>query len=328
MVEGTPGALPPGLGAAIYVFEPTSQYGGFYRSYVGGVGTGGFAGVLPAMQGFFIRAAQAVSGGFTFQDLFRVTTYQNPPFQRQTARSDPRPRLRLTLTPTTGATGLLDETLVYFDPGATAIGTDAAFDAPKLPNSNQLGLASRMPTSPANEALAINGLPPTLLASGVRIPLELELPAAGLYQLNTAELTTFDPALPLALLDLTTGTRTDLRLAPTFTFMATLAGALVGRFELLLGRTATATTGRTPASAFSVWPNPVASAGGRLHITLATAATTATAVLRTILGQPVRIQALRNGAAELRTDDLATGTYLLMVQVSGEPAVTQRVLVE
>ena len=328
LVEGTPGALPPGLGAAIYVFEPTSQYGGFYRSYVDGMGTDGFAGVLPAMQGFFIRAAQAVSGGFTFQDLFRVTTYQNPPFQRQTAGSDPRPRLRLTLTPTTGATGLLDETLVYFDPGATATGTDAAFDAPKLPNSNQLDLASRMPGPPANEALAINGLPPALLASGTRMLLELELPAAGPYQLSAAELANFDPALPLMLLDLATGTNTNLRLTRTYAFTAAQGGPLAGRFVLLLGRTATATTSRAPVSTFSVWPNPVASGEGRLLIALATAAPAATAVLRTILGQPVRTQALHNGITELRTDGLATGIYLLTVQVSGESEVTQRVLVE
>ena len=329
VVEGTPGALPTGLGAAIYVFEPTSQYGGFYRSYVGGVGTGGFAGVLPAMQGFFIRATQAVPGGFTFQDLYRVTTYQNPPFQRQTAGPDLRPRLRLTLQPTTGsAARLLDETLVYFDPAATATGTDAAFDAPKLPNTNQLGLASRLPGPPANEALAISGLPPALLAAGTRIPLELELPAAGSFQLRAAELANFAPTLPLALLDRATGTRTDLRLAPTYAFTAAQAGALVGRFELLLGGTATATTGPAPASAFSVWPNPVASGEGRLHIALATAAPAATAVLRTILGQPVRTRALRHGTTDLPTEGLATGTYLLTVQVPGEPGITQRVLVE
>ena len=328
VVEATPGALPAGLGAAIYVFEPTSQYGGFYRSYVGGVGTGGFLGVLPAMQGFFVRATQAVPGGFTFQDLFRVTTYQNPPFRRQTAGPDLRPRLRLTLTPNGGAASLPDEMLVYFDPAATTTGTDAAFDAPKLPNSNQLGVASRMPGPTASEALAISGLPPALLASGARIPLELELPAAGPYQLRAAELANFAPALPLALLDLTTGTRTDLRLAPSYAFTAAQAGALAGRFELLLGRTATATTGRAPASAFSVWPNPVSGSTGRLRIVLATAAPAATAVLRTVLGQPVRTQALRNGTADLSTDGLATGTYLLTVQVPGEPAVTQRVLVE
>ena len=328
LVEGTSGALPSGLGAAIYVFEPTSQYGGFYRSYVGGVGTGGFGGVLPAMQGFFVRATQAVPGGFTFQDLFRVTTYQNPPFRRQMTDPDLRPRLRLALSPTAGATSIPDETLVYFDSSATASGTDAASDAPKLPNSNQLSVASRMPGPLANEALAINGLPPALPAAGMRILLELELPLAGTFQLSATELANLDPALPVALLDLATGTRTNLRLAPTYAFTAARAGILLGRFELLLGRTATAATGRAPASAFSVWPNPVASGGGRLHVALATAAPAATAVLRTILGQPVRTQALRNGAAELLTDGLATGTYLLTVQVPGEPAVTQRVLLE
>ena len=326
VVETTSGALPTGLGAAIYVFEPTTQYGGFYRSYVGGVGTGGFTGVLPAMQGFFIRATQAVPGGFTFQDLFRLSTYQNPPFHRLTSGPDLRPRLRLTLAATTGAASA-DETLVYFDPQATATGTDARFDAPKLPNSSLLDLASQVPGL-ANEALAINGLPTALLAgAGIRLLLPLTLPAAGPYQLQAPELANLDPTLLVVLLDIATGTRTNLRLNPAYTFTTAQAGPLPGRFELLLGRVATAATGAVPASAFSVWPNPVVSATS-LHIALAAPAPTATAELRTLLGQRVRTVALRNGTAELATDNLATGTYLLTVRVPAEPAVTRRVVVE
>jgi len=330
VVESTPGALPAGLGAAIYVFEPTSQYGGFYRSYVGGVGTGGFAGLLPAMQGFFARATQNVPGGFTFQDAFRVTTYQNPPFHRLPGRGpDPRPRLRLALAAAPGSPPAgPDETLVYFDPQATASGTDARFDAPKLPNSNNFGLATRL-SGPGNEALAINGLPGSALVPGVRVPLVLALPAAGPYQFSLSELANFDPALPLALLDHATGARTDLRLTPTYAFAAAQAGPLPGRFELLLGRPggALATTAATPAAAFSVWPNPVAG-HGLLHVALAQPAPVATLALHTLLGQVVRTQPLRNGAANLTTADLATGTYLLTVRVPGEPAVTRRVVVE
>ena len=51
-------------------------------------------------------------------------------------------------------------------------------------------------------------------------------------------------------------------------------------------------------------------------------------MLRAILGHPVRTQALHSGSTGLRTGGLATGTYLLTVQVSGRPAVTQCVLVE
>ena len=90
----------------------------------------------------------------------------------------------------------------------------------------------------------------------------------------------------------------------------------------------TATAGPARASAFSVWPNPVGSGTGRLHVALATAAPAATATLRTLLGQLVRTQALRAGTTDLPTDGLATGTYLLTVQVPGEPGITQRVLVE
>jgi hypothetical protein len=331
IVEATPGALPTGLGAAIYVFEPTSQYGGFYRSYVNGLGTGGFNGVLAAMQGFFARATQTVPGGFTFQDAFRVMTYQNPPFRRgNLSGPDLRPRLRVALTAAPGSTPLngQDETLVYFEPQATANGTDALYDAPKVPNSNGFGLASQMPGT-GNDALAINGLPPGLLNPGVRVPLVLALPAAGAYLFSAPDLANFDPALPIFLLDNATGARADLRLTSPYAFTATQGGTLSGRFELLLGRPGgvTATSSALPAATFSVWPNPVAS-HGLLHIAMAQTTRPAVLTLHTLLGQTVRTQSISNGTADLPTAGLATGTYLLTVQVAGEPTVTRRVLVE
>ena len=329
LVETTPGALPAGLVNAIYVYEPATQYGGFYRSFTNNIGTLGFDGVLPAMQGFFVRTTSDVPGGFNFQNAFRLTTYRNPAFHRSAgpdADAAGRPLLRLQLS---GAGPEPDETVLYLERGATATGTDAGFDAPKVPNAGTVpSLASLMP-GPGNEPLAINGLPPLGATSpALRVPLRLTLPAAGPYELRAAALTDFDPALPVLLLDLTTGQTTDLRQQPAYAFTATQPGALNQRFELWLGRPAGAlATAAANGTSFSLWPNPVR---GKtlLHLTLDSPATTATATLSDVLGRPVMQHRFGGSTTELSTNGLAPGTYLLRVQVAGQAASTRRVVVE
>ncbi|MDO7874711.1 M12 family metallo-peptidase [Hymenobacter sp. ASUV-10] len=329
LVETTPGALPAGLSNAIYVYEPDAQYSGFYRSFTNNIGTLGFDGVVPAMQGFFVRTTSDVPGGFDFQNAFRLTTYRNPAFHRSAgpdADAAGRPLLRLQLS---GASPEPDETVLYLERGATATGTDARFDAPKVPNAGSVpSLASQMPGA-GNEPLAINGLPPLGAASSaVRVPLRLTLPAAGPYELSAASLTDFDPALPVLLLDLATGQTTDLRQQPMYAFTATQAGALNQRFELWLGRpTGALATSAAASTSFSLWPNPVRGKA-QLHLALDRPATTATATLSDVLGRPVVQHSFGGSATELSTNGLTPGTYLLRVQVKGQAATTRRVVIE
>jgi len=324
LVTTTPGAIPTGLADAIYVYEPTDQYAGFYRSYVNGIGTQGFNGVLPAMQGFFTRTTQAVPGGFTFQNSFRVTTYQDPAFHRQAAGA--QPTLRLSLSSTTGGS---DEAVVYFENGATATGLDARYDAAKLPNPGRVvSLASQMPGT-GNEPLAINGLPLLVTAGpATRVPLLLSLPTAGSYRLTRQSITGFDPSLAITLVDHLLNTRTDLRQTAAYAFTASQTGPLTGRFELLLGRpgNATATTGSTELT-FSAWPNPVRGTA-TLHLSLAAPTQHATATLRNVLGQTVATHSFSGTATEFATRGLAPGTYLLTLQVPGQAPATHRIVVE
>ncbi|MDO7874128.1 GEVED domain-containing protein [Hymenobacter sp. ASUV-10] len=315
--------LPAGIDASVYVFEPNSQYGGFYRSFVNGMGTNSFDGMLPAMQAFFVRTTQPVPAGFSFQNAHRVTSYTNPAFHRTTA--DQRPVLRLALGGL--ASNGTDETIVYLQAGATATGTDAAFDAAKLPNSSGLSVATQL-AGPGNGPLAISGLPTTAATVETRLPLTLQVPAAGSYRFDVTALAHFDAGTAVLLLDHQLNTRTDLRQVTSYAFTAAQAGALNGRFELLLGRPGSVTgTAAALASPFSVWPNP-ASGKAALHVALDAPATKATLTLRTVLGQVVATQTFGGNAATLPTTGLAAGTYLLTVQVAGQAPATRRVVVE
>jgi hypothetical protein len=322
--------LPAGLAHAVYVFEPSSQYGGFYHSFVNDIGTDGQQYLmLPAMQGFFMRALQDVPAGFTFSDSLRTyggidSALFHRPARRLTRA--PRPLLRLTLAGTT-AQGT-DHAVIYLENGATTNGTDARYDAVKLPNPGAAPqLASQMP-GPGNEPLAINGLPDLTARADTRVPLTLRLPAAGAYQLRVAELRDLDPSVPVWLLDHGRGSRVDLRQHPTYGFSAAQAGALDGRFELLLGRAQSSlATAAAAGNAFSVWPNP-ASSGKPLRVALDAPSPAATATLTTLLGQPVASCRFAGSTAELTTTGLAAGTYLLVLRAAGQPVCTRRVVLE
>ncbi|MDO7875460.1 fibronectin type III domain-containing protein [Hymenobacter sp. ASUV-10] len=310
-----------GLENALYVFKSSGAYAGSYASYVNGIGANNGGPVLPLGQGFFVRTATVGgSGQLTFRNTDRLNTSLAPAFQRSTA--DARPQLRLALSGPASAGP--DETVVYFENGATATGPDAAHDAPKLTSPGaRLSLASQMP---GHEPLAINGLPLTG-APVTSIPLTLRVPAAGPYHFDVLDLRGFDANAPATLLDHQLNTRTDLRQVTNYAFTAAQAGALNGRFELLLSRPTGVTATAGPGTLqFSVWPNP-ASHKAALHVQLEQA-TTATVMLRDVLGRAVAQHSFSGLRTELTTTRLAAGTYLLTVQAAGQAPATRRVVVE
>jgi|GEM_PF-271788 len=314
---------------SLYVFKSSGPYTGTYASYINGIGANGGGPILPVAQGFFVRPSTAgVPGTVILRNVDRLTTPVAPAFQRQ-AQTAARPLLRLRLSSPANAALSSDEAVVYLQDGATAAGTDALYDAPKLRNpGNALGLASLM-NGVNSQPLAINALP-LLPATGpaTRVPLLLELPAAGAYRFQVADLVGFDAGLSVTLLDHATGSSTDLRQATAYAFTAAQAGTSGGRFELLLGRTGsvTATTAGS-ATQFSVWPNP-ATKHGVLHIALSAPANTATLTLHTLLGQVVSTRSFSGSATDLPTTELAAGTYLLTVQAASQASTTLRVVVE
>ena len=65
-----------------------------------------------------------------------------------------------------------------------------------------------------------------------------------------------------------------------------------------------------------------------MRVSLATAATSARAILRNVLGQPVAARSFSGTGTELTMSGLAAGTYLLTVQADGQAPITRRVVVE
>jgi hypothetical protein len=304
----------PGLDAAMYVYESTSRYGGQYRSYLPPVGGNPGIGnpLLPLGQGFFVRvSAGQPSGSLTFRNSQRLTTYQNPGYQRATA--DVRPTVQLTLA---GA-GLHDDYHLYAEASATA-GLDAQLDAVKLPNPNGLNLAA---LTPAGEMLAIDGRP--AFAPALSIPLSVGVPAAGAYTLTAATVANLG-STRAELVDNLTFTRT--LLTPGASYRFTLAGTTApGRFWLHLAPAAPlATAGAAPAAPVLVYPNP---AHGRLTV-LRPPGAAPTATLLNSLGQSVRTIPLPSAETMVNLSGLAAGVYALRLMLDGGQVLTQRVVVE
>ena len=106
--------------------------------------------------------------------------------------------------------------------------------------------------------------------------------------------------------------------------VTTASGASAGTTFTVTAVTAAANVNK---SEFSVWPNPVAGKG-TLHVALTASATKASATLRNVLGQTVATRAFSGSTTDLSMANLASGTYLLTVQMDGRAPSIQRVVVE
>lgn len=310
--------LPAGSEPALYYFQSTSAYGGSYARYVNGIGNP----VLDVGQGFFVRVAQPDTVvSLTLTNAARRVDANPAVFQRTAA--DTRPQLSVRLA---NAAGLADETIVYFEAGATA-GFDPAFDARQVAAPTG-GEPAVWAVASGGEALGICGLPP-VGAAGARVLLGVALPRAGTF--------TFSAPRPLNLAgqvvwldDAVTEGTTRLDGGGTYTFSAS-AGALAGRFALRVGPAAPlATAATTLAAGVSVYPNPA-----RASLTVWVPAVAGTSAFRiellNALGQRVA-QAqgplpAAGGHLVLPLTGQAAGLYIVRVHLGAE-CVSKRVVVE
>ncbi|MBD2721906.1 beta strand repeat-containing protein [Hymenobacter armeniacus] len=308
----------PGMDAAVYVFQSSGQYGGSYRSYANGLGG---SPLIPTASGYFVRvAAQGSAGAVNLTNANRVTTFAaQPAFGRGTV--DVRPQVHLQLS---GASTGLDEAFVYFEAGATA-GRDADFDATKLANPSGFNLASV-----ANgQEMAINGLP-LLGTAAVLVPLTVQVPQAGSYRFEAANVANFTGTVTLV--DALTGTRTALNTGSSYAF--TLAATTApGRFSLEFRAAGVLAT--TPAQALAaqtqLFPNP-ASTSFRLQLPVLSSKAAVSATLVNALGQTVLSKQLSAPAGQGISEEfdvrgLAAGVYTLRLSIDGTPVV-RKVVVE
>ncbi|GAB2866396.1 T9SS type A sorting domain-containing protein [Hymenobacter ruber] len=311
-----PAADRAGLDAAMYVFESTSLYGGTYRANVNGVGGNANSpnAILAQGQGFFVRVSNGqTSGTLTLRNSHRVTAYQNPVYHRTT---ETRPLVQLDLQ---GASGS-DPLYVYFEQAATA-GTDAEFDAVKLPNSTGLNLAAWA----GSDKMAINALPLTSTAS-VTVPLFIGLPVTGTYTLHAAQVLNFGAGEQPFLRDLQLGTLTDLSLHPDYTFTMNAANT-TPRFELVFGARVLGVASAKLSAQVAVYPNP-ASKAVFVELPAALNRKAVTAALIDGLGRVVLTQALPAGQPTytLPLTNLATGVYSLRLQTEAGVVVKKLVV--
>jgi hypothetical protein len=314
-----------GVDNAKYVFEATGPYAGQYRTFMPGFGEGAGEGnpLVALGQAFFTRVSEGSEGASLTLSPFATSVGDNTVFHRGTPEA--RPFVALTLANATGT--LRDRTSLYQEASATT-GLDSRYDAVKLWNTTGLNLSQQA----AGQQMAINGLP--AFTSATVVPLTVQVPAAGTYTLQVANLLNLSAGTTVTLVDNATGQRLNLATLPAagYSFTTTKGETFSNRFVLnLTAAGALATTTALQAGSIGLAPNP---AHGRTTVLVpaVAGATQATLRLTDALGRTVRSFAPAALPAaglrqELNLEGLTPGVYLLQVQ-AGTEKVTRRLLVD
>jgi hypothetical protein len=176
--------------------------GGTYGSYseLGG-GINGATAFIPAAQGFFVQTNAAGSLGVTNM----VRAHDALPFWK----SEENMLNRLSLTISNGE--LNDETVIYFNDGATA-DLDYSFDAPKLLTPS----APQAYTMLNDGHMAINTFNNPI--STPSVIMGINTPETGEYTITASNIESFDSYTEIYLEDLLTGQSINLREVSSYTF--------------------------------------------------------------------------------------------------------------
>ncbi len=313
--------VPAGFSSSISVFKSTGAgQAGVYQTRQNGLGTLP-NGLLPLGAGFFGRVTGAGPVSLTLPSAARPTDYPFTQPVQNRAAPDQRPVLSLTLRATTGTNQVADETIVYFQNGASA-NVDDRFDAQR-PAHNPGGVPTLSTMTVSGQEVAINGLPTTAYRAGTVVPLLLDVAAAGSYELalgKWANMARTD--VGVALLDRQTNTRTPLGPGATYAFRTAGGGVDITRFALVFGPAGTPTgvnADAVAAQALVLWPNP---ASGQVQ--LAGSMPGAVVTVFDVTGRAIRsYKADTAGAAALDLTGITKGVYTVRVGT-----VSRRLVVE
>ncbi len=313
--------VPTGLSSAIFVFKSTGvNQAGVYLSRQNGMGTLP-NGLLALGSGFFARVTGVGPVSLTLPNSARPA--MNPYTQPVQFRSTPdtRPALSLTLRQAGLATAVADEAVVYFEAGATNE-VDDRFDGQR-PAHNPGGVPTLSTLTGRGQELAVNGLPVTAFRAGTVIPLLLDVPNAGRYELALGQWANIPSnGVEVALLDRQSNTRTRLQPGAVYRFQAAAEGVDMARFALVFGPPTGTPTGVSAAAAPSVlvmWPNP---ASGQVQLA-GGAPRTGVTVFDNLGRVVLRTQTDTAGAASLNLATLSKGVYSVRVGT-----LNQRLVVE
>ena len=309
-------AAPVGMLTTAWVWQAAGPYpGGTYVPHVLGSGTPQW---LPVAQGFWVQVTLpiAITPNF-FTNAMRPSTYlQVPYYSRPLAAAGSSPAVRLTLRAASAPAEWVAEARLSFVATAAAGATDAGDAAPPAHN---VTIPTLLTLTPDDQALALDVRPTADLVSGTTVPLLLDVPAAGAYELHLAEQANL-PETSLLLLDRLTGTRYDLTTQPTVTFTALRAGEDRTRFALVVGSGRVTGIGTAAAPRLlTITPNP---AHGSVRVTLGSGVPAALELLDAT-GRVVRYRATPGAGATLDLVGLPTGVYFVRVG-----SITQRLLID
>ncbi len=239
----TPGWTKTNVEDGIYYFKATSQYYGTYSSFAGGIGVPNTTtGIIPSMQGFFVKATGAGTLGVTNN----VRVNAQPTFYKSS--STIYPLLRLAGYQTQNPTKA-DETVIYFNPQATN-NFDGSYDAYKMMN-NDPAYPNLYTSYNGSSSLSINAMPP-LSNTDVVVPLGYLTKTNGSFTIDATEILNFDPSQHIYIEDNQTSTLQDLTLNPVYTFTTT-ANAPQYRFFIRFSPTIITGIGENSVSFVNAW---------------------------------------------------------------------------
>lgn len=276
-------------------------------------GTLGATNVIPAMQGFVVRATSA-GASVNFTETAKTAAV------KQVMREAAVPTLRMRIT---SPDNLPDEALVRFR-ASSVIGTSATdFDAVKF-NGSSVNIA----TEPvAGTVLAINSMP--MPAYNQVLPVIVNGQLDGRYTISFTELPT-DLSTEIYLKDNYTGTFRNVKSIDQYVFHMTSDAATraANRFELVFTPSMVSGVNLSGVKAgFSAYPNPAAT-GQRVNVMLTgVQADKAVISVVDVVGKVVSRQVIdvTNAPAELK-EVLPAGVYTVVAE-AGDVRQTQKLVI-
>jgi len=182
--------------------------------------TGITDGLIAPMQSFWVRAKASTSGSITVKKTARVNPASTQSLKAASASSD---ILRIQ----SSSINATDEAIIVF----RAIGSDTDTNIDSEKRVDSPGLVPQIFTQKSGKNIAINVMPEDPTAYTIPLAITVGAKGAGDITLNASNITEFMPNVNVYLKDLSTGTVTDLRQSPSYTF-TTEAATAQNRFEL------------------------------------------------------------------------------------------------
>lgn len=201
-----------------------------YNASTGEASPAGTTGIIPPMQAFWVKAADA--GTLTLNSDLTKSHQSSNPLKVPAIINTDRKRLRLQVSNGTNT----DETLMYFD--AAASNNFDRYDSPKM-FVNSASMAE-IYTQTGSEKLVINGM--SSLTGDKTIPLGFVAQQAGNFSISAIEVGNFDSGVKIMLKDNQAGgAEFDLTGGMAYNFSSAATSASTDRFSVILRSASTAT---------------------------------------------------------------------------------------